>query len=1234
MKQKKTSPPEDSEAEVAALIATLHATEQRLEALTGGEVDTVSSGSGAPFLLRRAQVELRESQAVQQAAILNALPAHIALLDATGVIVSVNEAWRRFATANHLQGPAFGIGVNYLEICDRTQGKGSLDARSAADGIRSVLDGAKSFSLEYPCHSPTEQRWFVMTGAPLSHAAAHGVVVMHVNITDRKLAEDELRESQTTMAAAQQIGHFGSWAADLNQESNEDMNSLRWSDEMFRIAGYEPGAAEVTNQFFFSRVPPEEHGLIRQAMATAIRERKRYSLVHRLIRADGATCIVQETAKIFYDEKTGRPVKIIGTAHDITERTQADLALRSGEREQRKLAERLEIETTRFVEAQAVSNVGSWETDLSTLAVIWSDETHRIFETDPGKFIPTHPGFLELVHPDDRAKVVRAFNQSLTHTGRCSLEHRLLLPGGRTKFVEERWQAHADPQGNAIKVFGTCHDVTDRRAAETALRESNERFHQLADNISDAFWIRSPDLNEVQYVSPAFEKIWGRTVASLHANPHEWREFIFTEDRARVLAAFAALTTSTPSLDIEYRIVRPDGELRWVRVRGTQVRDTSDQMMRHIGIVTDITERKHAAEDLRQTQELLTVASRLTRMGAWFVKLPELTLTLSDGARQIHGMPPGHQPTVDEAINFYIPEDRPAISRVFGDCVRDGTPFDVEMQITATTGQRIWVRAIGKADRDATGVIVSVRGAIQDISEHKKAEIALRASEHRFKALFEQAAVGVALTEAATGRFIQINQRCADIMGRSQPELLQLTFQAITHPQDLGRNQELMQQLLAGSIREFTAEKRYVRKDDAEVWVTLTVSAMWAPGESPDFCIAIMQDITDRKKLEEQFRQAQKMEAIGTLAGGIAHDFNNILAAISGYTELSRLILKDNPEVRDHLGSVMQAASRATDLVKQILSFSRQQRLERRPIQLRPVVTECLELLRASIPSTIAFDIALAADAPTVLADATQVHQVLMNLGTNAWHAMKDGPGRLQVKLDGVTVDAALAATQPRLRPGAYARLSVGDTGCGMDQATLRRIFEPFYTTKAPGEGTGLGLAVVHGIMASHDGAVTVYSQPGEGTVFHLYFPAHSGKAALANPDEAPVPRGHGERVLFVDDEESLAELGQQLLTALGYEAEVTTRPETALALVRAEPQRFALVLTDLSMPGMTGLALAGEILKIRPDLPTILTTGYSASLTPDRIRTAGIRQLLLKPMTLRSLGTAVHAALSAQPAT
>jgi PAS domain S-box-containing protein len=475
-----------------------------------------------------------------------------------------------------------------------------------------------------------------------------------------------------------------------------------------------------------------------------------------------------------------------------------------------------------------------------------------------------------------------------------------------------------------------------------------------------------------------------------------------------------------------------------------------------------------------------------------------------------------------------------------------------------------------------------------------------------------------------------VNEAFYRLMGATEPaQLLGRPAAEVIHPDYRGLVHERQQEILNDQPMP-PSEMKFIRFDGVSVDVEIASIAF-------DFCghkevQVLARDITERKRRDAQFVQAQKMEALGQFSGGIAHDFNNILSAIVGYTQLAQLVLKENPEVRGHLGAVLKSANRATTLVRQILTFSRQQPQERQAIDLRPIVTESIELLRATIPSGIEFDTVVAIDAPIVLANADQIHQILMNLGINAWHAMKDFSGRLQVKLERCMVDTAHAATQPRLRPGLYARISVSDTGSGMDQATLRRIFEPFFTTKLPGEGTGLGLAVVHGIMDGHDGAVTAYSQPGEGSIFHLYFPAYAGvTVAETLAEEEPVPRGHGERILVVDDEELLIELGQKTLLELGYNVEVTTRPATALAMVRAAPQRFALVLTDQAMPGLTGIVLASQLRQIRNDLPIILMTGYSVSLTPEVLEAAGVRQLLLKPINIHSLGTAVHAALIAK---
>jgi len=389
----------------------------------------------------------------------------------------------------------------------------------------------------------------------------------------------------------------------------------------------------------------------------------------------------------------------------------------------------------------------------------------------------------------------------------------------------------------------------------------------------------------------------------------------------------------------------------------------------------------------------------------------------------------------------------------------------------------------------------------------------------------------------------------------------------------------------------------------------------------------VARDITESRKLEQKFYQTQKMESIGLLAGGIAHDFNNILAGIAGNIYLAKMDAAKDPAIMEYLESMSRATHRATNLVSQILTFGRQDKPDRGPVKLNHVVLEALKLLRSSLPATIRIQTELT-ETPSVLANATAIHQVIMNLGTNAWHAMRDQTGVLKVEMNVLEVDEDFVKTRPDLHPGRYVQLSVSDTGCGMDRATLEKIFEPFFTTKAVGEGTGLGLAVVHGIMKSHDGGISVYSQPGQGTKFHLYFPVIEAEAIGQEMEATPIPRGNGEHILFVDDEEVLASLGKKILERLGYVATTITSPLEAIAAVREQPGHFDLVITDLTMPGMDGTKLGRELLQLQPNLRIILVTGYSRMMTPEKARELGFRELMSKPSTAWSLGEAVHRVL------
>jgi len=393
-------------------------------------------------------------------------------------------------------------------------------------------------------------------------------------------------------------------------------------------------------------------------------------------------------------------------------------------------------------------------------------------------------------------------------------------------------------------------------------------------------------------------------------------------------------------------------------------------------------------------------------------------------------------------------------------------------------------------------------------------------------------------------------------------------------------------------------------------------------------------DISKRKKaekekmeLELQISQKQKMEAVGTLAGGIAHDFNNILAAIQGYLELSLDDLPEESAVRDNLEQIQPCVNRAGKLVKQILTFSRkdQQEQEKEPVQISSIIKEVLGMLRSSLPATIKICRKIHTDSSMVLADPTQIHQVLVNLCTNASHAMRDAGGLLEVSLKDVNLESEIRIEDEHLGRGPYVKLSVSDSGCGMEKEVLERIFEPFFSTKKPNEGTGLGLSVVHGIIKSHDGAIAVSSTPGEGTTFDILLPKiESGE--IQEPQSSQSTTREREVILLVDDEEMMVDVTRQILERLGFDVVAKTSSIDALEAFQEEPDEFDLVITDQVMPNMTGTQLAGKLISIRPDIPVILCSGFPENVCPEELK--GIKEFIAKPISKQEIATIIRTVL------
>ena len=383
----------------------------------------------------------------------------------------------------------------------------------------------------------------------------------------------------------------------------------------------------------------------------------------------------------------------------------------------------------------------------------------------------------------------------------------------------------------------------------------------------------------------------------------------------------------------------------------------------------------------------------------------------------------------------------------------------------------------------------------------------------------------------------------------------------------------------------------------------------------------------EERLLQRRVTESEKLKALGQMASGVAHDFNNILSAIMGYAEIALFDLPEKNESKRSIEQVLAASHRAKDLVKQILAFSRQSDLEPRPIKISPIVNEALKLLRASIPATIEIKQNIQMESGMLLGDPTQIHRVLMNLCTNAHHALGEKGGVIEVSLTQEELGEKDVSIHLNLKPGHYMKLSVRDNGQGIDQDALERLFEPYFTTKDKGMGTGMGLAVVHGIVTGLGGAVAVKSEPGKGSCFDVILPRMDLEIESAEESFEPISTGN-EHILFVDDEEALAELGKGMLERLGYHVECRTSPLDALEAFRANPHKFNIVITDMTMPNMTGDDLSKELLRIRPDIPIILCTGFSASITEKKAKAIGIREFALKPYVMRDLSKTIRKVL------
>ncbi|MBN1106567.1 MAG: PAS domain S-box protein [Deltaproteobacteria bacterium] len=834
----------------------------------------------------------------------------------------------------------------------------------------------------------------------------------------------------------------------------------------------------------------------------------------------------------------------------------------------------------------------------------------------------------DLLTPEDRERVLDSIRRrTIGEIESDHFEFHMRRKEGALRTLEA-FGSRALHQGRPA-VLGTVIDITERKASEARVLQATKRWAQTFDAVPDLIAILDNDFRIVQ-VNKAMADRLGLT-------PEECAgQFCYNAVHGR---------DAPPPFCPNVRSLR-DGKEHMVEVSEKRLGgdfivstspmfDSQGRMIGSVHVSRDITERKKAEVALHTSQLQLTEAMDLAHIVYWEIDPATESFVFNDPFYAFCGTTAAHEGgyrmAMDEYVRRFIhPEDVGAFHEMIGRnrVGRDPETFLVfENRVIRRDGDVRHALARIRVIRDTAGSIVRVYGALQDITERKLAEKELDRVSRRNRLLLESAGEGIFGLDSE-GKVTFINPVAAAWLGYDPEELLGRRSHQLIHFQKANGTPYLEEYCpICMAYRDGTIHRStkdlFWKKDGTTFPVEYTSTPIFE-GTKPSGAVVTFRDITEREKMEERLQQAQKMEALGTLAGGIAHDFNNILTPIIVHTEMALDDIPKKSRQRFSLEQVLKAGERARELVQQILAFSRQKESKRVLLKIGPIVKEVLKLLRASLPSTIEIRKDITTEPWSISADPTQIHQILMNLCTNAAHAMREKGGVLEVGFANESLDSASAASIPGSHPGCYLTLRVVDTGNGMSPEVMEHVFEPYFTTKEKGEGTGLGLAVVHGIVASLGGTVSVESEPGKGSAFHVYLPAVEREAPSSIQSGVSLPGGT-ERILLVDDEKAMVDAMKPMLEHLGYRVTARTSSVEALELFQSDPSRFDLLLTDQTMPNLTGTDLAIEVQKIKPGIPILLCSGFSDLVNEEEAKAMGIGGYVMKPIVRKEIAGAIR---------
>ncbi|MCF8081370.1 MAG: PAS domain S-box protein [Desulfobacterales bacterium] len=903
-----------------------------------------------------------------------------------------------------------------------------------------------------------------------------------------------------------------------------------------------------------------------------------------------------------------------------------------------------------------------WVEDFSEVKAAL-EEMHRSGVQDVMAHLETHPDFIhhciqkvrildmnqaavDLHGAKNKAELMQSLSVIFSDESLPGLKDEILaIAEGKTDFQVQvsgrtvdgrpidfivRWSVLPGHEKSLDRVYVSATDVTEMNRVRNELAESEHRYRALVENANEAVLVVQNQ--RIRFANPAAEKIYGRSFDQMHET--SIGDMIHPEDRDKVLERHQRrIAGENPVSRYPLRMLCAEGKTRWMNISAARIQWNGKPSVVLIG--SDITAVKKEQEELQKTKNLLEKV---------FNSLDEAVFLIDPEGRRIVAC----NPTV-EAIFGYTPEDLIGrSSRLlhvdqahydrFGEesqaVLSENGKFHTKFRMRCKNGREIITEHTISVVDEMLGWSKGVISVVKDITEKEAAERALRDSEEKYRRLLQHANESVVVVQ--NGRIVFANSQMMKMSGYSHDEMLGDLYLGYVDSEDVAYTESLITHLLKGRGIPKDVEFRMIDSEGNRRWIRANAVALeW---HDQPAVMGLMTDITEQKRLlqknkemEAQIMQAQKMESIGVLAGGIAHDFNNLLSVILGF---SRIVIDELPEKnkgRKDLKTVVAAAERASELVSQILTFSRRDEEDKQPLQVHLVLKEALKMLRSSIPAQIDIRQDIRTESAVEIAPG-RMHQVIMNIFTNAYQAMPPNGGKIRVVLDEADFGPSEAARLPGLTPGRHVVLSISDNGSGIPPEVVDRIFDPYFTTKDVGRGTGLGLSMVHGIVKRAGGEVTVKSELGKGTRVKVFLPLWQGEPGkLPSQEKKKTENGGSERLLVVDDERAVLRLLKISLESMGYRVSAHSRAREALAAIRNESSIFDAVITDLAMPEMTGKELAMAVKDIRPDLPVILCTGTQDVTAEQKSGEGNIRAIISKPFDKESMGKIVRGALDAQ---